>query len=113
VFTSSALRFCDAVRELKGEASLGELVGASTSTPYHKDPTHPDFFWYAIHGVESLFALMGPGCESVSCVEGDTAAVWSVDGMTGGWARCGIKRVGGVRVQRLGRGRGQCAGSRV
>jgi hypothetical protein len=71
---------------LKTDPSLGELVGASTSTPYHKDPTHPDFFWYAIHGVEALFALMGPGCESVSCVESDTAAVivgrWS-DGRLG------------------------------
>jgi hypothetical protein len=88
-FTSSALRFCDQVRELKADAALGEMIGAETSTPYHKDATHPDFFWYAIHGVESLFALMGSGCASVSCVESDTAAV-----ITGRWhdGRLGVVR---------------------
>lgn len=94
-FTSSALRFCDQVRELKADKSLGDLFGAETSTPYHKDPTHPDFFWYAIHGVESLFALMGSGCESVSCVESDTAAI-----ITGRWHD---GRLGVVRGIKLGR----------
>jgi hypothetical protein len=28
-------------------------------------PFHPELFWYGIHGVEALFAVMGPGCETV------------------------------------------------
>jgi hypothetical protein len=29
------------------------------------EKTHPDLFWYAVHGCESLFTVMGTGCESV------------------------------------------------
>jgi hypothetical protein len=28
-------------------------------------------FWYGIHGVETLFTIMGPGCESVQRVQAD------------------------------------------
>lgn len=38
-------------------------------SPYKFEPTHSDFYWYDIHGVESLFALMGEGCKSVTCTE--------------------------------------------
>jgi len=38
---------------------------AETFSPCHLEKTHPDLFWYGIHGVESLFTVMGTGCESV------------------------------------------------
>lgn len=64
-FSSSGLRFCAEVEKLKADASLGAVFGASTSTPYHTEPHHPDLFWYGIHGVEALSALMGHGCQEV------------------------------------------------
>jgi len=86
VFTSSALRFCDAVRELSNDKSLGEMLGCETAGPLSIDATHPDLFWYGIHGVESLFAIMGRGCESISRTDSDRSTVvigrWS-DGRLG------------------------------
>ena len=44
----------------------GEILKADASSPCSIEKTHPDFYWYGIHGVEILFTAMGTGCESVS-----------------------------------------------
>ncbi|MCX7006446.1 MAG: gfo/Idh/MocA family oxidoreductase, partial [Kiritimatiellaeota bacterium] len=66
------------------------VMSAETSSPATLEPHHPDLFWYGIHGVESLFTVMGTGCETVK--RGTTA-----DGkieVCGTWAggRTGIFR---------------------
>ena len=70
VFSSSSLRFGKnslAVRD----GSIGKVTRCETTSPASLEPTHPDLFWYGIHGVESLFTVMGTGCQSV--VRGKTA----------------------------------------
>lgn len=74
-FTASGLRYCNNVAELKVDPSLGKILGVSTTGPYQIEPHHPDLFWYGIHGVESLYALMGPGCEEVSRVDSDVSSM--------------------------------------
>ena len=64
IFTASSLRFGKATQGVR-QGSLGPVLSAETSSPAHLEPTHPDLFWYGIHGCESLFTVMGPGCESV------------------------------------------------
>jgi len=89
VFSSSSLRFGKATQAVRG-GSIGKVKSAETFSPASIEKTHPDLFWYGIHGVESLFTTMGTGCQSVK--RGTTA-----DGkieVTGTWegGRTGIYR---------------------
>ena len=64
VFSSSSLRYATGMQEIK-ESKIGEVTGADTYSPMKFEKTHPDLFWYGIHGVEMLFTVMGPDCVSV------------------------------------------------
>ncbi|MFC4870821.1 Gfo/Idh/MocA family protein [Negadavirga shengliensis] len=61
VFSASSLRYIKGVSELDKTT----VVGADTFSPATIESTHPDLFWYGVHGVETLFTVMGTGCESV------------------------------------------------
>jgi len=64
LFSSSSLRYINGAREIaKGE--IGEVIGAEAYSPAHIEKHHPDLFWYAVHGVETLFTIMGTGCKNV------------------------------------------------
>lgn len=85
VFSASSLRFGPATAAV-ANGSIGKIIGASTYSPAKIEPTHPDLFWYGVHGVESLFTVMGTGCEQVRRIytEGTDTVIgeWK-DGRTG------------------------------
>ncbi len=64
VFSSSSLRYISGMDELLA-GKIGKIIGAETYSPAKLEKTHPDLFWYGIHGVETLFTAMGTGCKSV------------------------------------------------
>jgi len=64
IFSSSSLRFSKTSQAVRG-GSIGKVLSAETTSPAHLDPHHPDLFWYGVHGCESLFTVMGTGCETV------------------------------------------------
>jgi hypothetical protein len=64
VFSSSSLRFAKANQDVRN-GSIGKVTYAETYGPCSLEPHHPDLFWYGVHGVEALFTVMGPGCETV------------------------------------------------
>lgn len=66
VFSASALRFSPSTVAVAGQGKIGRVLGADTYSPAVLEPTHPDLFWYGIHGVEALFTVMGRGCVQVS-----------------------------------------------
>lgn len=94
VFSSSSLRFGAKTQAARGGA-LGTIKRCETHSPASKEKTHPDLYWYGIHGVESLFTAMGPGCQTVTRTQEDGKIV-----VTGAW------RGGRVGVYREGRGYG-------
>ncbi|PSR54672.1 dehydrogenase [Adhaeribacter arboris] len=64
VFSSSSLRYLASAQEVV-QGKIGKVLGADTYSPATLEKTHPDLFWYGIHGVETLFTVMGTGCKSV------------------------------------------------
>jgi hypothetical protein len=65
IFSSSSLRYIDHALEVRHENRIGRVMGADVFSPATIEESHPDLFWYGIHGVEILFTVMGTGCRSV------------------------------------------------
>jgi hypothetical protein len=98
VFTSSSLRYTEGAQAIRA-GSLGQVLGAEVHSPATLEPTHPDLFWYGIHGVEPLFTVMGTGCQSVVRVH--TAAH---DLVVGTWSDGRIGTFRGLRDGQRGYG---------
>jgi WD40 repeat protein/predicted dehydrogenase len=64
LFCSSSLRFGKETLAARN-GKIGQILRCETTSPCHLESTHPDLYWYGIHGVESLFTVMGTGCQSV------------------------------------------------
>src|SRR5262249_33187130 len=69
-FSSSSLRFSDKLKGLKDDKSIGKLQRCDTTGPVSTLKGHPELFFYGIHGIEMLFTVLGPGCESVTWKDG-------------------------------------------
>jgi WD40 repeat protein len=64
LFCSSSLRFGKETLAARN-GKIGKIERCETTSPCHLEKTHPDLYWYGVHGVESLFTVMGTGCKSV------------------------------------------------
>lgn len=72
LFSSSSLRYMSNAQDVRN-GSIGTVHGAFAYSPAHLEPSHTDFYWYGIHGVETLFTVMGTGCEVVVRMHADGA----------------------------------------
>ena len=69
-FSASSLRWSEITETMK----FADTIGVHTWGPGPLEEHHQlDLSWYAIHPIEVLFTLMGPGCEEVTRTSGATA----------------------------------------
>ncbi|SMG30599.1 Gfo/Idh/MocA family protein [Sphingobacterium psychroaquaticum] len=88
VFSTSSLRYIGGLADM----DKSKVRGADIYTPATTEPSHKDLFWYGIHGVEMLFALMGKDCLSVQTINGADADVY-----VGSWADGRVATLRGIR----------------
>ena len=91
LFTASSLRYITGIDGI----DKSQVLGADTFSPAVIEKTHPDLFWYGIHGVETLYTVMGTGCREVARVHTD-----GTDIVVGRWAD---GRIGTFRGTRTGK----------
>jgi hypothetical protein len=88
-FSSSSLRYSDLVAALKSPDAQAVITWGPGPLEEHHSL---DLSWYAIHPIEMLYTLLGPGCEEVT-------RTYTADGdiITGKWSG---GRTGTVRTLR-------------
>lgn len=68
-FCASSLRYATGIASMgtQKDPAVGKVIGCAAYGPNTKLEPHrmPDLFYYGIHGVETLFTIMGPGCDTV------------------------------------------------
>jgi hypothetical protein len=97
MFSSSSLRYAPATQALRA-GKVGRVLGADAYSPCELESHHPDLYWYGIHGVETLYTLMGTGCKTVVRVHTP-----GQDLVVGTWSD---GRIGTFRGHRPGKGYG-------
>jgi virulence factor len=96
LMSSSSLRYAPEVVEAKeGKSSVGAILGVSTYGPAPTHPRNPGLFHYGIHPVEMLYALMGPGCQELTCLSRPQGEV-----VTGVWSDDRLATIRGIRSGR-------------
>lgn len=91
MFSSSSLRYSGNMQAIRN-GSVGKVLGCDTYSPCSIEPSHSDFYWYGIHGVEALFTCMGEGCVSVTRTSTD-----DFDVVVGKWSDGRIGTFRGIR----------------
>ena len=94
-FSSSSLRFSPGILGMSQNSRVGKVLGCDAYGPCSLEAHHPDLFWYGVHGVETLFTIMGTGCVSVT-----RAHTKDTDFVTGVWKD---GRIGTFRGTRAGK----------
>ena len=99
ILSCSSLRWSKALKDLKAADTANAegkkknaVIGCMTwgNCPYFEH--HPDLAFYGIHGLEMTYAIMGPGCVSITRAHTEDADV-----VTGVWADGRIATYRGLR----------------
>ena len=99
-FSNSSLRYSPGIAGMRDDPAVGRVLGCdaySSNAPL--EPSHPDLFYYGIHGCELLFTIMGSGCTTVTRVQAPAA-----DLVVGTWEDGRVGTFRGILQGRVGFG---------
>ena len=99
IFSSSSLRYVPELVEFLADPAHGKIEGCVSYGPASENEHNPGLFNYGIHAVEVLYAVMGPGCDRVTCTHEK-----GVDLATGHWKDGRVASVRGIRDGKAGFG---------
>jgi predicted dehydrogenase len=93
-FSASALRYEDKLQTLMQNRNevLGDVVGCDSFGQSRVGVGHADLAWYGVHGIETLYTIMGPGCVSVTRLQTDKS-----EQVTGLWDNGRVGTYRGIR----------------
>ena len=80
-WSSSQHRYSPGFSGMRNHPEVGRVLGCDVYGGCPTEPHHPELFWHAVHGIETLYAIMGPGCVSVRCTSTPYA-----EAITGEWS---------------------------
>lgn len=92
IFSCSQHRFSPGFIGMRDHPEVGTVLGCDVYGGCPTEPHHPDLFWHGVHCVETLYTIMGPGCESVTRASTDDFEL-----ITGVWKDGRIGTYRGIR----------------
>jgi len=98
-FSSSSLRFSPGILGMRNNPKVGRILGCDAYGPCSLEKHHPDLFWYGVHGVETLFTIMGTGCVSATRIHSK-----DTDFVSGTWKDGRVGSFRGIRAGKSGYG---------
>lgn len=91
-FSSSQHRFSPGFIGMRNHPEVGAVLGCDVYGGCPTEPHHAELFWHAVHGIDTLFTIMGPGCQSVTNTSTPTAEI-----ITGVWADGRVGNFRGIK----------------
>ena len=86
IFSSSSVRYHSDIPKMRAMPWIGSVTRVQANYQLTPLAHHPDLYYYGIHGVEALYAVMGPGCtrltRKVAADSDVTTCIWR-DGRVG------------------------------
>jgi predicted dehydrogenase len=79
-WSSSQHRYSPGFIGMRNHPEVGKVLGCDVYGGCPTEPHHAEFYWHAVHSIETLYTIMGPGCDSVRCTSTETA-----ESITGTW----------------------------
>src|SRR5262245_39570410 len=92
-FSSSQHRFSPGFIGMRNHPEVGKVLGCDVYGGYDLKSAEADKFTRALHSIETLYTIMGPGCVSVQCTSTPT-----VESITATWNDGRVATYRGVKT---------------